>query len=100
MKRIFKLFICMKNIREIVKEELEKTLQMDNILFDSSNPFDNHPFFGNPEKMYNYAMEQAEKFDKLRHFHQLVGNTLWGINSPEEKMEELKNLYKEYLKVY
>ncbi|MEX2484771.1 MAG: hypothetical protein WED10_09430 [Brumimicrobium sp.] len=82
----------MENIRKIIKEELEELMEVD-ILRSMAG---DHPIFSNPEKAFDYAMEWAEKTNKLRQFHQLVGNVLWNTNFPEEKIEHLKSLYKEY----
>lgn len=87
----------MEKVRKIVQEELSKLQMFENE--EKSNPLENHPFFGNPDKMYNYAMEWVDKAQELQQFHQLVGNILWNTNLPEEKIEELKILYMEFASV-
>lgn len=80
----------MEKVRKIVQEQIAK-------LMDENDFINKHPFFGNPEKMYNYAIEWMDKAQKMQHFHQLVGNILWNPSSPEEKIEQLRYLYKEYV---
>lgn len=84
-------------MRKIIREELLKIRVSENR--GDSHPFENHPFFGNPEKIYNYAMEWVEKTNQLKHFHQLVGNVLWNTDLPDAKIEALKLLYKEYSRI-
>lgn len=86
----------MEEIRKIVKEELLR-LQIDENQ-EGSDPFKSHPYFGNPEKMYNEAMKWMDKAHKLGHFHQLVGNVLWDTTPSEEKIEVLMDLYREFVK--
>ncbi len=86
--------MTMENVRKIVQEELAKLHMLETD--EEPNLFTNHPFLGNPEKLYNYAMEWVDKAQKLGQFHQLVGNVLWNTNPPEERIEQLRLLYKEY----
>ena len=87
----------MEDIRKIVQEELVKLYTMDENQ-EESNPFESHPYFGNPEKMYNEAMKWMDKAHKLGHFYQLVGNVLWDTTPSEEKIENLKDLYRQFVK--
>ena len=60
----------------------------------------NHPIFSNPEKAFDYAMEWINKTNRLKYFHQLVGNALYNATkTPEENIEHLKELYKEFVDV-
>lgn len=86
----------MEEICKIVIEELLR-LQIDENQ-EGSAPFKSHPYFGNPEKMYNEAMKWMDKAHKLGHFHQLVGNVLWDTTSSEDKIEVLKDLYSQFVK--
>lgn len=85
----------MESIRNIIKEELEQLMEVD-VLRALAGKL---PVFSNPEKAFDYAMEWIDKTQKLEHFHQLVGNVLWNTESSEEKIEELKLLYKEYANI-
>lgn len=85
----------MEDVRKIIIEELEKLIEVEPLRYMAND----HPIFSNPEKAFDYAMEWAEKTNKLKHFRQLVGNILWSTDSSEEKIEQLKPLYKEYIKI-
>lgn len=79
-------------MRKIIREELEKLIEIEPLRSMSNS----HPVFSNPERAFDYAMEWAEKANQLKHFHQLVGNILWDTSPPEERIEQLRHLYKEY----
>lgn len=82
----------MEEVRRIIKEELEKLVEIEPLRSMAND----HPIFSNPEKAFDYAMEWAEKTNQLKHFHQLVGSVLWDTAPPEERIEQLRLLYKEY----
>lgn len=86
----------MEHIRKIVREELILISEEGN---KDERLIDRHPIFSDPEKSMEYAMEWIEMANTLKLFRQSVGIVLWNMDSPEEKIEELKELYSEYIKI-
>lgn len=86
--------MIMDKVRRIVREEMVKFHEINE---DGKRLIDRHPVFSNPEKAMDYAMEWIEKANTLKQFQLIVGQVLDSMDSPEEKIKYLKEIYADYI---